>query len=58
MLLDLHHAPGFTFNDGYDTEKNSLFTNEEQIQRYINIWKMFATRYKDEGDNLAFEHFN
>ena len=58
MLLDLHHAPGFTFNDGYDTEKNSLFTNEKQTQRYINIWKMFATRYKDEGDNLAFELLN
>ncbi len=58
MLLDLHHAPGFTFNDGWDAEKNCLFTNEEKIKRYIDIWKMFANRYKAEGANLAFELLN
>lgn len=58
MVLDLHHAPGFTFNNGYDTEKNSLFTNEQQTARYIDIWRMFAERYKAEGDNIAFELLN
>ena len=58
MVLDLHHAPGYTFNAGYDEEKNSMFKNEEQTQRYINIWLMFTNRYKDEGDNIAFELLN
>ena len=58
MLLDLHHAPGFTFNFGYDSEKNNLFQSEQMQQRYINIWRMFAERYKNEGDNLAFELLN
>lgn len=58
MILDLHHAPGFTFNAGYDTDKNNLFGDPAKKQRYINIWKMFANRYKAEGANIAFELLN
>lgn len=58
LLLDLHHAPGFIFLDGLDSEKNNLFFDEGQQQRYREIWKMFANRYRSEGDNLAFELLN
>ncbi len=58
MLLDLHHAPGFTFNNGFDSEKNNLFYDDGLQKRYIDIWEMFAKRYQSEGDNLAFELLN
>ena len=55
MILDLHHAPGFFFGNG---AKNDLFTNRKSQERFINIWKFFARRYNDEGDNLIFELLN
>ena len=55
VILDLHHAPGFFFGNG---EKNDLFTNIDSKTRYINIWKNFAHRYADEGENLRFELLN
>ena len=58
MVLDLHHAPGFSFSFKYDSERNNLFYDEKQQKRYINIWKMFAKRYVNEKENLSFELLN
>lgn len=58
MVLDLHHAPGFSFTFKYDSDKNNLFNDEKQQKRYICIWKMFANRYINEGNNIAFELLN
>lgn len=55
LILDLHHAPGFFFGNG---AKNDLFTNRQSQLRFINIWKFFSVRYRDEGDNLIFELLN
>ncbi|NLZ37533.1 MAG: glycoside hydrolase family 5 protein [Clostridiales bacterium] len=55
MVLDLHHAPGYFFGDG---NKNLLFTDLASQKRFLDIWKMFAERYKNEGDNLIFELLN
>ena len=63
VILDLHHAPGFTFVNGnaeiWDTgEKNDLFTNPEKQERFIAIWRMFAERYQTYGRELIFELMN
>lgn len=58
MVLDLHHAPGFSFTNKFDEDKNNLFSSETQQERYINIWRMFSHRYINEGDNLVFELLN
>ena len=58
VVLDLHHTPGFFFGNRFDHDKNNLFESEEQQQRFINIWKMFSNRYKNEGDNIVFELLN
>lgn len=58
MILDLHHTPGFFFGDRFNKDKNNLFTDRNQQLRFMNIWKMFADRYKNEGDNLIFELLN
>lgn len=55
LVLDLHHAPGFFFGNG---DKNDLFTNRRSQERFLAIWKFFAERYSDEGDNLRFELLN
>lgn len=55
MILDLHHAPGFFFALG---DKNKLFVDPALQDRFVAIWKFFAERYKDEGDNIAFELMN
>ena len=44
MILDLHHAPGFTFNNGFDKTKNNLFYDRDMQGRFIAIWEMFACR--------------
>lgn len=58
VILDLHRTPGYSFDDTYDKEKNSLFHNKKQQEIFISIWQMFAKRYINEGDNLYFELLN
>ncbi len=55
LVLDLHHAPGFFFGNG---AKNNLFTSRDSQNRFIGIWKFFAQRYANEGDNVRFELLN
>jgi len=54
-VLDLHRAPGFSFNT---PDENILFTDENCQQRFIAIWREFARRYRDEGQNIVFELLN
>ncbi len=63
VILDLHHAPGFTFVNGNSDiwqtgEKNDLFTSQEKQERFRNIWRMFAGRYLRYGRELIFELMN
>lgn len=55
LILDLHHAPGFSF---FTLDKNTLFTDKNMQERMINIWVNFAKRYINERDNIAFELIN
>jgi endoglucanase len=55
LILDLHRAPGYFFGD---LGKNRLFTEPAMQDRYLAIWRMFAKRYRAEGDTLVFELLN
>lgn len=55
IILDLHRAPGFAF---HSLNENMLFEDELMQQRYIRLWKYFASRYQSYGANLAFELLN
>jgi len=68
LILDLHVAPGFAFY-GTNPEienpvvipgapQNTLFLDPMLQDRFVNIWRMFTTRYAAEGRNLAFELMN
>ncbi len=57
VVLDLHKAYGYDFNDAGDSDKNNLFTDEGLKQRFINLWGRIARRYGGR-DHVAFELLN
>jgi lysophospholipase L1-like esterase len=67
MILDLHEAPDYSFFNSNETDRaaafagdksNTMFTDENLKARFIEIWKMFARRYRAEGRGLIFELLN
>lgn len=57
IILDLHKAYGYDFNDAGDEEKNSLFSSEILKKRFVDLWKQIVDHFgKDE--NVAFELLN
>lgn len=61
MILDLHHAPGYSFNNTLYPETrhlNVLFEQEAPQQRFIHLWETILRRYKDAGLPILFELLN
>lgn len=61
IVFDLHHAPGFTFNNALQAETmhlNTLFSNEDGQQRFIQLWEAIIRRYKDARIPVIFELLN
>lgn len=57
MIIDLHKAFGYDFNDAGDSEKNNLFHDAALQERFVALWRNIATefgRYED----IAFELLN
>ena len=54
LVLDLHRAPGFSFNE---PEKSVLFGDPDSQARFLAIWQAFAKRYAGEG-HMLFELLN
>lgn len=57
IILDLHKAYGYDFNDAGDEEKNTLFSNEKLQQRFIELWIKIVSEFSA-YDNVAFELLN
>ncbi len=57
VVLDLHKAYGYDFNDAGNNEKNNLFSNESLQQRFLNLWAQIAVHF-GHYDNVAFELLN
>lgn len=55
MVLDMHHAPGYRFQD---IGSNTLFEDIKQQNRFIDLWKFLADRYVVEREHIAFELLN
>lgn len=61
VMLDLHEAPGFTFNNALDDatrERDLLFTSPELQDRFVALWETMATRYASAPCPVAFELLN
>lgn len=54
VLIDLHSAPGFRFND---FEKSTLFQERLLQERYLRLWETIAKRYRGER-HVAFDLLN
>ena len=48
IVLDLHKAYGYDFNNAGDKEKNILFTNKMVQKRFVNLWIKIAEHYANE----------
>ncbi|WP_067623822.1 glycoside hydrolase family 5 protein [Alicyclobacillus acidiphilus] len=55
VVLDLHRAPGYSFGT---LDANTLFDQESDQHRFIEIWEMFERRYHHIGKSLRFELLN
>ncbi len=54
-ILDLHAAPGFRFQDHASA---TLFQDPGMQERFINLWKGLARRYRASGPGILFELMN
>ena len=57
VILDLHKAYGYDFNDAGNSEKNRLFTDEKVQGRFLGLWESLAKEYSVHKD-LCFELLN
>lgn len=57
IILDLHKARGYDFNDAGSKEKNNLFTSSELVEEFLRLWSEIAKRYA-KYDHVAFELLN
>lgn len=57
IILDLHKASGYDFNNAGDERKNNLFVTPELGKRFIRLWENIAEEFGN-CDNVAFELLN
>lgn len=57
IVLDLHKAYGYDFNDAGNSDKNNLFSDDLLKNRFIDLWVRMSKRYGS-FRNVAFELLN
>ncbi len=57
IIIDLHKAYGYDFNDAGDSERNNLFGNEKLRDRFVGLWEKLAEHYGNIG-NVTLELLN
>ena len=57
VVLDLHKAYGYDFNDAGDEERNNLFASEELQKRFVDLWIEIVNHFGMD-ENVAFELLN
>ncbi len=55
IILDLHKAPGFSFDS---LQNNNLFDRPDLQEQFLALWQLLAERYQFESDYLIFELLN
>ena len=58
LIIDLHKAYGYDFNDAGDAEKNSLFKDPYLKDRFVGLWERIAARCGKYSGFVAFELLN
>lgn len=57
IILDLHKAYGYDFNNAGTNQGNTLFSDKGLQERFIHLWEKIAT-YFSRYDHVAFELLN
>ncbi|MBY9006834.1 MAG: glycoside hydrolase family 5 protein [Candidatus Lokiarchaeota archaeon] len=57
LILDLHKAPGHTFETREDNKNTIWRNNSQNRKRFLKIWEFLANRFKDQ-DNIIYELLN
>lgn len=57
IVLDLHKAYGYDFNNAGDLKANNLFMNQELQDRFVNLWIKMGKAYGN-LEHVAFELLN
>lgn len=57
VILDLHKACGYDFNEAETSKGNTLFYSEELQNHFVNLWNEISLRF-GVYDNVAFELLN
>ncbi len=57
LILDLHKAYGYDFNDAGNAAQNNLFTSEPLQDRFVALWESIARHYGTRK-HVAFELLN
>lgn len=59
MLIDLHECYGYSFDPlKSDMDRRAFFYDKTLQDRFLNLWREIATRFRDHSDQLAFEPLN
>lgn len=58
MIIDLHKTYGYSFDPLDKIDRVDFFTNESNIERFINLWKYIAKRYAADSDFVCYELLN
>ena len=58
MIIDLHKTYGYSFDPLDNIDRVDFFTNEANIQRFINLWKYIGARYAACSDFVCYELLN
>lgn len=61
IVIDLHHAPGYSFNNTLQAETmhlNSLFLDPATQSRFVDLWTAIVNRYKKVKIPVLFELLN
>ena len=59
MLIDLHECYGYSFDPlKKDMDRRKFFYDEALQERFLNLWREIAVRFRDYPDQVAFEPLN
>ncbi len=56
IIIDLHSAPGGRTTNGFT--ENRMFIEKEYQEEFIEVWKIIASRYKDNNNVWAYDLVN
>lgn len=57
VILDIHKAYGYDFNNAGDEEKNNLFSSKALQDRFVELWVRIIKEYS-QYSNVAYELLN